>query len=931
VVIVRIPIAQPCAAPGAALKHNEEVTMWAQRRRSRASVVPVRRPFRLGQVLLEPLELRRLLAAVAGGGTGLSGTYYDNIDFTGTSASRVDPTINFDLGIASPHPSIQPDTFSVVWTGQVEPQHSEPYQFVTRSDDGVRVYLNGELIIDNWTDHGPVEDRSGPLALSAGQKYGIRMEWYERGGGATAQLMWESPSTPRQIVPQSQLYPSQGQPGGLLVTIGGQVGRYENQGAELTATASGGTGPYSYRYAIRMNGELYSEGAGNTVGLGIPDDGLFEVTFTATDAAGNAGNATYHAQVGEVEPRLFATAPRTVNESESFEIQLSRSDAQFDEVEWWHVDWGDRSDPDGDGEVGQYAFGQTATASHIYEDEGDYRIVYSMRDKEGVHVPRFGERYRLTDVMGTWHDAEAEAVSLGGHLVAINSEAEHGHLIQTFLSENPTAAAYWIGLTDADEYTTEGEYVWSNGEPVTYTDWNAGEPNNYWGPGSEDYVAMNFQTWFGQPGHVGSWNDMTEFQFPFQGIVELETTEPLVVRVIDTRLDVDLSGAPETSPEGTGIGIISGAADAVAEIEWTITKDGEPFSTARGSTLWFEPQEDGLYVVTVVATSATEQATDSATIRVTNVAPEILGLGAGSGFLRGEAVRFEAAFRDAGVLDRHEVRYHFGDGTVTGFIPVPEDATSVPSPAHVYERLGTYTVTVQVRDDDGGVATATQEVTIFPAIAMVNDGRTEWIAVAGTGGDDDVRISTNRNGRVVVTVNGERVDVPDAPDPERVIVYARGGDDRVQVSGRVRIPLEVYGGDGNDVISGGDGPDILVGDAGSDTLSGGRGRDILIGGTGRDQLHGGADDDILITGSTVHDDHRQALAEIQTVWTRSDLTNEQRRQSIGDGWDVPFVFGNATVFDDGVPDRVVAGTPADWLFGDRRPFATRRVAKAVRR
>ena len=66
--------------------------------------------------------------------------------------------------------------------------------------------MNGQLLIDNWTDHAPQED-SGTIELTAGKKYEIKMEMYENGGGAVARLSWESPSQTKEIVPQECLFP----------------------------------------------------------------------------------------------------------------------------------------------------------------------------------------------------------------------------------------------------------------------------------------------------------------------------------------------------------------------------------------------------------------------------------------------------------------------------------------------------------------------------------------------------------------------------------------------------------------------------------------------------------------------------------------------------------------------------------------------------
>jgi hypothetical protein len=146
-------------------------------------------------------------SGIVGTGSGLTGQYYNNIDFTALTLTRTDATVNFDWGSGSPDPSIAPNTFSIRWTGQVQAQFGETYTFYTDSDDGVRLWVNGQLIINNWTDHA-VTENSGTISLSAGQLYTIKMEYYQNGGLAVAKLLWSSPSTPKQVIPQSQLVPT---------------------------------------------------------------------------------------------------------------------------------------------------------------------------------------------------------------------------------------------------------------------------------------------------------------------------------------------------------------------------------------------------------------------------------------------------------------------------------------------------------------------------------------------------------------------------------------------------------------------------------------------------------------------------------------------------------------------------------------------------
>ena len=142
-----------------------------------------------------------------GTGTGLTGTYFADTTLTNAVVTRTDSTVNFDWGTSSPISGVGVDNFSVRWAGQVQAQFSETYTFSTVSDDGVRMWVNGQQLVDNWTDHAPMEN-SGTITLVAGQKYDVKIEFFENGGGAVAKLSWSSPSTAKQIAPVTQLYPS---------------------------------------------------------------------------------------------------------------------------------------------------------------------------------------------------------------------------------------------------------------------------------------------------------------------------------------------------------------------------------------------------------------------------------------------------------------------------------------------------------------------------------------------------------------------------------------------------------------------------------------------------------------------------------------------------------------------------------------------------
>ncbi|MGO4818372.1 PA14 domain-containing protein [Flavobacterium sp. W22_SRS_FP1] len=154
----------------------------------------------------------------ANNGTGLKGEYFNstssitsasNPTFPTTSPTltRTDATVAFDWERVNPAAPIGTDNFFVRWSGQVQPLYSESYTFTTRSDDGVRLRVNGVPIINDWNIY-PVKDNTGTISLTAGVKYDIVLEYYENAGEAVSKLFWNSTSQAKEIIPQSQLFPS---------------------------------------------------------------------------------------------------------------------------------------------------------------------------------------------------------------------------------------------------------------------------------------------------------------------------------------------------------------------------------------------------------------------------------------------------------------------------------------------------------------------------------------------------------------------------------------------------------------------------------------------------------------------------------------------------------------------------------------------------
>lgn len=153
----------------------------------------------LGHVLiLDEAYKKRLTAG------GLTGYYYNDIEFTSLVHTRQDAAIDFDWFKGSPAPGVNIDNFAIRWEGYLIINKAGTYQFLTTSDDGVRLTVNSTVVIDNFTPHAATDDL-GNLSLPAG-KYPIRLDYYDSGFDAVIRLKWrhsESGDDFKTIGPES--------------------------------------------------------------------------------------------------------------------------------------------------------------------------------------------------------------------------------------------------------------------------------------------------------------------------------------------------------------------------------------------------------------------------------------------------------------------------------------------------------------------------------------------------------------------------------------------------------------------------------------------------------------------------------------------------------------------------------------------------------
>ncbi|NJM06461.1 hypothetical protein HC891_10085, partial [Candidatus Gracilibacteria bacterium] len=143
-------------------------------------------------------------------GGGLRSFFYNSTDLSGTlAARRLDPRIDFDWGTFSPawDTVVNPDNFSVRWTGQIAAPQSGEYVFSTVADGGVRLRIADELLIERWSDDDVTTDSATALTLQAGEKVDVSLEFFSTTGPAALQLLWSYGGQSAQVVPQTYLYP----------------------------------------------------------------------------------------------------------------------------------------------------------------------------------------------------------------------------------------------------------------------------------------------------------------------------------------------------------------------------------------------------------------------------------------------------------------------------------------------------------------------------------------------------------------------------------------------------------------------------------------------------------------------------------------------------------------------------------------------------
>ena len=240
----------------------------------------------------------------------LRGEYFANKDLAGAPALvREDKSIDFDWSYASPAEGLGATYYSVRWTGKLLPPETGLLTFALTSDDGVRLYLDGDLVIDNWTIHAPTTDRCR-VRVTQGRALNLKLEFYQAEGQAVAQLGWETSGGADPGVEQAAQLAARCDAAVVVVTIDEGEGRDRssldlpgNQATTIRAVAATGTPTIVILIA----------GAPVTMGDWLGDaDAVLNAWYPGQEG----GTAIAEALLGDFSPggKLPITFPRSVGQ-----------------------------------------------------------------------------------------------------------------------------------------------------------------------------------------------------------------------------------------------------------------------------------------------------------------------------------------------------------------------------------------------------------------------------------------------------------------------------------------------------------------------------------------------------------------------------------------------------------------------------------------
>lgn len=184
--------------------------------------------------VVHPVPGARLYTSAAKSAHGLSAEYFDNTDLAGEPVMRrVDPSINFSWGFNGVSPRLK-QNYSVRWTGVLAPAVSADYVLGFTGQDGYRVWVDGQLLVEDWTRHRPATTVTRAIHLDQGKAYALKIEYFQSVRGAEAKLVWGIPGR------EEQAAVSAARSADLVVMVLGLSARIEGEQMKVAAEGFAG-------------------------------------------------------------------------------------------------------------------------------------------------------------------------------------------------------------------------------------------------------------------------------------------------------------------------------------------------------------------------------------------------------------------------------------------------------------------------------------------------------------------------------------------------------------------------------------------------------------------------------------------------------------------------------------------------------------------
>jgi len=387
-----------------------------------------------------------------GKNSGVKAEYFAGMELAGDPIlTQIEPSINHSWGDAAVAGDLI-DQISARWRANLEVPATGTYMLITSTDDGVRLWLDGRLIINQWIDQGTT-DWIAQVDLVAGRYYMIEMEYYENGGGAVAQLSWQSDTLPRQIIPsgwlQLPLWATSPSPAHLSP--------YADQAPILTWRA----GASATAHDVYFGDDANAVAAADTTTTAIYK-GQQAADATSFDPGPLEWGKTYYWRVDEINPDGVLTGPVWSFTTATFlivdDFESYTNDSPNRVFQTWIDGWGFSQDeffPQGDPGNGSGAMiGYDPGLGNIMETRIVHGGFQSMPlDYNNVNSPFYSEGIR------TWSAPQNWTVNgMNTLMVHVQGQASNAAAVLYVTLKDSTGKSATVSYGD-DTAVTSGAWV----------------------------------------------------------------------------------------------------------------------------------------------------------------------------------------------------------------------------------------------------------------------------------------------------------------------------------------------------------------------------------------------------------------------------------------------------------------------------------------